>query len=158
MRDREAQCQVSDPALPLVCCAPLDKAFHPSEPSFLICTLEMINPFPMELCWGQMADTRGSPRQHTAQSACLVMKNHFGTVGCGMRALRKDDRALGNCDFTVGCAGLLSVTLKGEVVNLFDLRQASLPDMGKSRLEELMACLLGIPRTASPVLSPAMRR
>lgn len=43
-------------------------------------------------------------------------------------------------------------------MNLFDLRQALLPDGGEIEAGRAMACLLGIPWTASPVLSPAMRR
>lgn len=55
------------------------------------------------------------------------------------RALEHQDSAAG----THSC--LVSVTLKGEALNLLDFRWVLPPDRGKSRLEELEACLMGSP-------------
>lgn len=71
--------------------------------------MEMISPFPKEWYWGQNTDVCGSPGQQTVQSKCLVMKMLRNRGLWDAEAVGGDDRALDNCDSTVGLAAVSSL-------------------------------------------------
>lgn len=82
-----------------------------------------------------MGDMWRSLGQATAQNKCLVMKEHFGVWGCGMLGscvrteLQRDEQGPGTPGLRSGTHScLVSVTLKGEALNLLDFRWALPPD------------------------------